>query len=337
MSSSKVIAQSILRFSNAEFFNGVADFSDWEFALLDEPFQGVAINAPPVIDLDSQSTLPVVMAIADTTRRQWEVCRAKNVFLLAISEESGALFIGAAYSPPEKEPLEEPCSRMDPEPQEMPPYTESAKIERVEARARLDLPWQPGSYFLAVINYDWVSNVVEVTLKGQKKPKEGTLAVIQPDPAAQVTVAVGGVQLALPSYTTTPATPLSPQQGVEFVIPAEGFTATSLPVFGAFSVKARTRYIAQSGTFQPSAGGNLPVAGVVPVTLLVFTLDGEAPMQFDWAIPVYGTAAVAVGEKLQGSFAIDALQAGGIPLSAGHYMAYIICDSMVYGPREFSI
>ena len=336
MSTSKVIAESILRLTTTEFFEDVTDYSEREFELLDLPFEGVAINAPRTIDLTMQDVLPVVIAIADTTRRQWEVYREKNLALLAISIDSDAVFIAPAFPPPDKEPMHEPFSRLPPEPEEAPPYTSSAKIEMLQARDRLNLPWKPGRYSLAVINYDWVSNIVQVELMGRGNLEEGQLPAIAPEPVSQVGVFIGGVKIPLPSYDVHPATPPLPLDGLEFLVAAS--TSDSMPVFGAFAVKAKTRYIDQGGTVHIDAAGKRSrVVGVIPLTLLVFGLDGEVPKRFDWAVPAYGSVPVAVGSWLKGAFAIDALQGTDDHLSSGRYMAYIVCDAKIYGPHEFTL
>ena len=327
------IAETILDLSSTEFFGEGTDFSEREFALLDRSFEGLAIKAPSAIYLADQNDLPVVMAISDTTRRQWEVYRDKNLALVAMSKNSDTILIEPAFSPPEKEPVNESFSCQPPEPEEIPPYTRSAKIEIIQARPRLDLPWKPGSYALAVINYDWISNVVEVEFKGPGISEESKLPIVAPGPVARNTVILGEEKISLPNYDILPYTPPLPQEGVEFMIPPEAATPTSLSVFGAFSLKARSRYV------NLSSRGNkkLPIVGVVPVTLLLFGLDRNVPNRFDWTIPVYGSALVAVGEQLTGYFAIDALQGSDIHLSSGRYMAYIICDSRIYGPREVKL
>jgi len=335
LSASTDIADAILQFSPDEYFGGISDFSNREFALLDLPFEGVAINSPSTIDLAGRGTLPLVMAIADTTRRQWEVVRNKNLTLVAMSMDTDTILIHPAIAPPEKEPADEPFSRQPPEPIETQPYTKSVKIEMIEARSRLELPWQPGKYRLAVINFDRVSNAVEVELRGAGKPEEGRVVTSVFSPPGQAAVTLSGKKVSLPNYDILPFTPPLSQDGLAFVLPAETATTTSLPLFGAFNVKAGPGHLNRSGTVQNSEGGKkFPVVGVVPVTLLLFALDGEIPRRFDWAIPVYGSAPPAAGTQLTGSFAVDVLQGSAMQLSPGRYMAYIICNATIYGPRE---
>jgi hypothetical protein len=329
MNTSKAIAESVLRLSAAEYFGEDIDFSEREAQLLDRPFEGLAINVPKVVDLTGQGKLPVAMAICETTLRQWEVYRGKNLVLVAISMDSGRVYVGPALPPPKKEPATEPFSRQPPKPEETPPYTRSAEIMMLQARDRLDLPWKPGRFALAVVNYDWISNVVEVELRGRGEPEKGKLQEIRPAPAA--------LKGSLPCYDILPATPKVSREGVEFVVAMEADKPDSLPVYGAFAVKVRERYIDRSGTVHQGIGGKrLPVGGVVPVTLLVFGLDCKVSLRFDWGVPVYGSAP-AEGGLLKGSFAIDALHGSGVRLVPGKYMAYIVCDSRIFGPKGFKV
>ena len=326
----KEIAGNVLNLSEADYFGEAADFGKLEKGLLRSGFEGLAINAPGVVDL-AKGRLPVVMAICETTRRQWEVYLDKNLVMVAVSMDSGEVYAGPALAPPEKEPEAERFSRQPPEPKEKPPYTRSAKIVMLQARDRLDMPWKPGRYALALVNYDRVSNVVEAELKGPGEPDKGKAPEVKPVPAADCG------KDALPCYDVLPATPRIFRDGLDFVVAAEADRPERLPVYGAFAVKARERYIDRSGTVRQGTGGRgLSVAGVVPVTLMVFGLDNDVPMRFDWGVPVYGPAP-AQGGLMKGSFAIDALQGGDARLASGRYMAYIICDFRIFGPKPFKI
>jgi len=334
MTTSKEIAVRILNLSPTEFFGENLDFTDREFALLGQDFEGVAINAPATIDLLKWDRLPMALATIETTRRQWEVYRGKNLTLLAWQIDSGTVYIGAAYPPPEKLPAREGFSRQPPEPRETAPYTKNARIELLQVRERLNLPWQSCRFRLAVVNYDWVSNVVEVELKGEGRLEEGKLQAVRPEPAPQP----AGQKPILPCYEVLPTTPRPSQEGLEFLVQSEMAVSNRLPVSGAFVTRARKWYIDRTGTVHLGIGGKrLSVVAVVPLTLVVFGLDWGVPKRFDWAVPVYGAAPAEEGGRLAGYFAIDALHGSDVRLPPGRYVTYILCDSRIYGPREFKI
>ncbi len=335
MAKRKTILKEILNLSTTEFFQDSFDFSDKEFDLLDYDYEGVTINAPAVIDIDEKDSLPVAMAMGETSRRQWEVYRGKNLALFALQVNTDAVFIGPASPPPLKEPAMEPSSRQAPEPEETAPYAMTASVEMLDAKEQLNLPWKPGQYSLVIVNYDWVSNITQVELTGEGDPEEAEPLSIKPEPAIQP---IGGIEFNLPCYEELASTPGIQNQGVVFQVPSQMAASNHLPVFGTYSIVAQKRYIDSSGIVHKGSGGKkLSVTAVVPMTLLIFGLDWKVPKRFDWAVPVYGSIPVIEGGPLTGYFAIDALEGSDVRLAAGQYAAYIICGSKIYGPKIFNL
>ena len=325
MNKSKQITTGILNLSTAEFLAEEHDFTKREFALLDMDFEGLAVNAPAMINPARQDRLPVVLATVETTRRQWEVFKGKNLILLACHIESGDLYLDNAYPPPEKMPEDEPFSRQPPEPGDTPPYTSCANIEMFQARERLNLPWEPGSFALAVISYDRVSNVVEVHLKGDQPPETGTAKPVFPAPKPN-----------FPSYLPNPKTPKLSGPGLSFTMDTRSDAGAKLVVRGAFSTTAKPHHVPQADTMESFFDGQPQTVGaVVPLTFLIVGLDWKAPMRFDWAIPVYSSKKIEPGAVLQGYFAVDVLAENDGKLRPGTNMAYIVMEGAVYGPVEF--
>jgi hypothetical protein len=347
MTNSEQVAASILKLRPDQFFAQDLDLSKQEFELLKVGFQGVAVNAPESIDTGKQTKLPLVVGIGKTTRRQWEIYEPKNLSLVAWTPETAEVFLADAAPPRIKRPPVEIVSRMPPEPSEKPPYGLTASIRRIEdVHGTLSLPWQPGRVRLAVIHHDWLSNVVEVQLTGEKEPAEGAQVKVRPEPRADAPEAQGGwmskafgqAKFTLPCYETTPVSPKLAGEGLALAVGDKLVASDRLPVYGTFAVKAREWHLREAGTVHLGQGGKkLPVVAVVPVTLLVVALDLPIPHRFDWGVPVYGEAPARTGGVLRGNFAIDALAGGQMRLDAGTYQAYAICDTYIQGPQSFTV
>ena len=347
MTNSEQVAASILKLRTDQFFAQEVDLSKQEFELLKAGFQGVAVNAPESIDAGKQTKLPLVVGIGKTTRRQWEVHEPKNLSLVAWTPETAKVFLADAAPPRVKRPPVEIVSRMPPEPSEKPPYGRTASIRRIEdVRASLSLPWQPGRIRLAVMHYDWLSNVVEVQLTGEQKPAKGAPVEVRPEPRPDAPEAQGGLmgkvfgqaKITLPCYESTPLSPKLPAEGLALAVGAKLVASDHLPVYGTLAVRARDWHVREPGTVHLGMRGKkLQVVAVVPVTLLVFALDLPIPHRFDWGVPVYGEAPARKGDVLRGNFAIDALAGGQMRLEAGTYQAYAICDTYIQGPQSFTV
>jgi len=343
MSTSQEVANGILNLLDSEFFADSPNLGEREMRLVRSDFEGIAVNAPAVIDITKRQALPVVVGIGKTTRRQWEVYEPKNLSLVAWDPDTAQVYLSDASPPRVKRPPEEITSRMPPEPDEEPPYAQTASVKMaVRAKDRLELPWAPARLRLAAVHFDWLSNVVPVELRGEREPARGKLRKISPEPNPRAAEAERGLlkkpAIPLPSYEATPLSPKAPPQGLAFTVASKLAASTSLPVYGSFSTQARQWHIDRSGTVHPGAGGRkLKVVAVVPVTLLVFTLDLPLPKRFDWGVPVYAEGPVEAGSTIAGQFAIDALRGGTTRLASGQHTAYVVFDSGIYGPQPFSI
>jgi hypothetical protein len=301
-----------------------AEVSRREQQLLDEDYWGVAVNAPRSIDTRQQSSLPVWVAVRLSGERDYKIPVKSNAVLVASNLEDGSVRSGLAFIS-EKELNSRAGSRAPR--RRGPPATlalRAAQLRCVDARLSLGLPWHRGTWSLALIYDDWMSNSTRVELAGTAG---------QPPPAPRTASPPEG-QGALPSYRRVATTPPTPNRGLAFALePASQAGRQSLKVSGAFRVIVRPSHLAVDA---PAVGAE-PVRALVPLTLLITAIDSGAPLQFDWTIPVYG-GPLAVGVSAEGCFAIDALQdADSEPLAAGPCVAFAVLDGQVYGPATFRV
>jgi hypothetical protein len=301
-----------------------AEVSRREQQLLDEDYWGIAVNAPRSIDTRQQNSLPVWVAVRLSGERDYKIPLKSNAVLVASNLEDGTVRSGLAFVS-EKELNSRAGPRIPT--RRGPPTTlalRAAQLRCVDARLHLGLPWQRGTWSLALIYHDWLSNTTRVELAGPagKPPAPRT-----PFPA------VG--QEPLPSYRRFATTPPAPNRGLTFTLdPASQPTRRpSLKVSGAFRFTVRPFHLMVG---VPAADAEA-VRALVPLTLLITAIDFGPPLQFDWMIPVYG-GPLADGASAEGCFAIDALQdTDSDTLAAGPYVSFAVLDGQVYGPQTFSV
>jgi hypothetical protein len=324
----------ILHFTEEEFFN--ADRSVLgarESDLLDMDFSGVAVFAPRRISTAHRKTLPLIMATGLSGERDWDVPLAKNCILVGSNLQDGTVrFANALVSEKEMRSrgVKEKALR-GPKPDGLPLTT--AQLTALDARRRLHIPWNVGTWALGVIYHDWPSNTVVVELEGDQQVKPPAARAVDPQPSP---LGVGG----LPCYLATPWTPPPPQSGVAFTTQfgvEQG--RQQLKVFGAFRVPVRGFHVVGEKVVHEFQDGRQEnVTAVIPVTLALLGLDWMEPLQFDWAVPIYGQQPVKPGAAVRGCFALNALAgADVIPLSAGKFICYIIMDGRIFGPQAFEI
>ena len=334
MASTSDILSSVLDFSEDQFF--AADRSvlgPREARLLDQDFTGIVVNAPRKIATSRRATLPLVLASRSSGERDWEVPVRENCILVGVNLDDGTVRMA--------DPLATEKERTNRGGRETPPRgekptglaSEGAQLTALEARKPLRIEWNTAKWALAMLNFDWRSNVVIVDLDGDRMPAVSPVRSASPPPNP----ACGGPTKALPCYLPVPGTPPAPPSGAAFTLEL-GDEQKRLEVRGAFAVTLRDRHVAPRGVVHELDGGRREdVAAVVPMTLAVLGLDWHEPLRFDWAVPVYGPVARA-GSTARGNFAIDAF-AGSTPtpLAPGKYVAYLIVDDNIAGPQTLTV
>lgn len=325
------IASSVLDFSDAEFLAAPdLDVHTREVRLLDTDFTGVAINAQRRIAVDAQSALPIAIATRYGGERDWDLPLSDNCLLVATDLRLGRVAVVPALVPP-KVLASRAGARHDrggaerPAPEEL--EGEGAQVSWTEVRERIEIPWCSGLWSFGLIFFDWLSNVVSVELAGGRPapPGAGAPTTVSPQPAAPVP--------GLPTFRRRRTTPPPPAHGVgvELELDTPGPTGRLL-VEGAFTTPVRAHTLV-AGMALADGGASLPVAAIVPLTLLLVGANAIHPWRRDLAVPVYG-APVQPDQMVQGCFALDVL-AGAPALAPGAYACYVVMDGAIYGPKTF--
>lgn len=332
MASTEDIMAGILNLTEAEFFSAEqTELAQREFQFVDLDFWGVVVNAPGQIKTDQHEKLPLFIATRYTGERGWDVPFKDNCILVGTNLRDGTVHFKKAFvSERELESRwREITPPRGPKPSGLP--IRSAGIRPVDVRQRLNFKWNTGTWALGVINYDWSSNTVVVELQGDEEVKPSSAMPVNPEPSP---MGVGE----LPCYLETAKTPQAPESGVSFTGEfgvEDG--QLRLKIFGSFVVPIRDFHLPeQKLVHQFQNGSQEKVAAVVPVTMIVLGMDWDEPVQFDWAVPVYGES-LSVGMLARGFFAIDTFASGHtLELDPGKYVCYIITDGRIFGPKTLN-
>ena len=335
MVSTNNIAANILNFDEDEFFNAEHSVLDSrEEQLLDQDYLGVAINAPREIEIGSHDKLPLIMAAQFSGDRGWDMPLRDNCLLVGTNLRDGTVQFAKAFV--SKKELQsrgrrEKAAGKGPRPPGL--ALTAAQLSELDAKDRLRIKWETGLWSLGLIYYDWPSNTVVVELWGDEEITPSPAMPVSPEPDLR------GADF-LPCFLPTIKTPKPPESGLtfigEFKVEDE---KQQLNIFGSFSVRVREFHLpARKLVHQFHDGIQRNVAAVIPVTLVVLGLGWDAPLQFDWAVPVYGEP-LAAGMQASGCFAIDAFASAHNrqALSPGTYVCYLIMDGRIFGPKTLQV
>jgi hypothetical protein len=336
MSSSKDVAEQILNLAPDQFFRNDPDLDlELQRKLLGSDFEGLAIAAPKTISVTQAPLLPVVLGTRQSIKRGHQVMQSQNCILAGTDLMTGKVSFAQALFDPKDQIFYTPPPKTPPAPPGPDVSLEgfSSDIYRIDAAGRLNLPWEPAKLALTAISYDWVSNTIEVELTGEREPKPGAVKPVSPLPPLADEVPDGAEPL--PDYERNAKTPKYPKDGCEFIIDPDPKIKAGLLVRGSFTLAAKPFMITKDPEIIENAcGDKLSAAVVVPVTFAFLGLDWRTPGRADWNVPICSEIIHKPGDKVTGSFAIDAL-AGQPPLPPGDYVAYVFLDGKICGPVKF--
>lgn len=335
MSPSAAILAGVLAFSDAEFYNASQQLlAERESQLLDIDFDGVAVNAPKLIDTRERGTLPLVMAARFSGDREWDVPLIDNCIIVGTNLSDGTVHFAPALT--SRKDVTRAGKLKVPKGEKPEGLADvSAQITTIDPLAKLPIRWNTGSWALGVINYDRPSNAVIVGLKGDDPDPLPTPRPIHPP------LPESGDSTALPSYIAMGKNPRMPDSGVafttEFVESDDG--QSRLHVYGSFAIPVRDYMLPREETVHDLPSGRRErVAAIVPMTLAIIALNSDLPVQVDLAVPVYGGDMLRVGSVARGYFAVDLSgTVGSVALASGNCSGYVLVAGQISGPRVFVI
>jgi hypothetical protein len=327
MSPSAAILAGVLAFSEAEYYNPSQQLlAERESQLLDINFDGVAVNAPKVIDTRERGTLPLIMAARFSGDRDWDVPLIDNCLLVASNLNDGRVYFAPALT--SRKDVTRAGKLKVPKGEKPEGLAEvSAQVTIIDALSKLPIHWNTGSWALGVINYDRPSNAVTVELKGNDTQPVPTPRPIHPPLPAATDAS------ALPSYIAMGKNPRMLDSGVAFtteIVESDG--QSRLHVYGSFAIPVRDYMLPREETVHDLPSGRRErVAAIVPITFAIIALNSDLPVQVDMAVPIYGGAALRVGGMARGYFAVEVSESSSSALSM--HRCYVIVGGDVFGPR----
>lgn len=327
------IASTVLGFSDAEFLAAPEiDVHEREVQLLDMPFDGVAIAAQAQIDVDAQASLPIAIALRSDGERDWDLPLPDNALLVATNLQSGQVQVAPALLPA-KALASRHAGRAERNRAPRPPAEDlagtGAQIAWTEGRSRIEIGWSEGAWVLGLLYFDWLSNLVTVHLAGGTAPEAATPGLRAPSPMP----ARGGP--ALPTYRCLGRTPPLLTEGVSFEVSVDQSGGTARLLLNAAFAATATAFNRAEDTVVEDGDETLPVAALVPLSLLLVAANSLSPWRRDLVAPVYGPPA-ADGDILEGCVALDVLDGESTP-APGAYVVYLVLEGKIHGPKPILI
>ncbi|NMO13590.1 hypothetical protein HPC49_01245 [Pyxidicoccus fallax] len=254
-------------------------------------FRGIAIAAPAKVGLD-RGKLPVIVIGSRTALRDWEF-PLEEATLAAVHLETGHALVGAAFAPPAGKVFDPPPPGRPPAPEGTHATAVRTRVDPIDARAVLTLPWRRGTWALTLLWGDQSSNTVVVELDGdggdEPAPSTvGTTRATPSDPSA---------------WARTPDSPALAGRGVAIAMAASPLGPDSHPLHGTLRVAVSAE---QLRTIPESREAGMPApAASIPVTFLMFKSGWQQPRESVVLVPVYTPAKLAPGNEVEAHFTLD--------------------------------
>lgn len=295
---------------------------DRERALIASGFEGVALNAPPTVSPDSDGGIPMLLAAQLTGLRGFEHPRETSYALVAMDRARRTTRFGRLFRPPASTVMAKSFRQPSTRPEGSNAVGLLSRVSQHDVTSVIGGAWPPGAYRFAVIYFDWLSNVVDVTVESAAEVDTGTYTPPSPEPA-----------LPFPTYLPSASHVAPPQPGEPAVFNlAFDSGSRQVTAWGSFSAVVDACHVPPEPLRLGEHGGAMhEVGAVVPVTLAIMKAGRPTPIRHDWAVPAYGQA--SVGAVVQGYFAHHA----GDGLEPGAYAAYLVVEGTIAGPVRFDV
>lgn len=333
--------------------------------LIDEGFLGVVVEAPARVALGARATLPLVGVEAAPLSGAggWAPVRLAAV-ACASALETREVRAALAFAPADAGPPSFP-------PEADPPALVGAQYEmfEVDLRARLRLPWRPGTWVVGLLVREQATNRVAVRLEAgapgfvdpavaallgaKRRPRYPQPVWPRPAPGTP-----------LPSYRPRPDSPPLPE-GRSIALAVERLVrdvddaqvvvrgSFRLPVLErevvkpadpadaalveAMDERARAELLADGAAWQDP--GDPEATAVLPITLVATGAERPAPLVVRLQVPVHAPIdPTADAPEATGHFALDLLKVdGGERLRGQTSFIYALCGEVLAGPAAVAV
>jgi hypothetical protein len=278
------------------------------FRFKNENFLGLAVAAPALVDLQARSRVPVVIFFQADETRAWDMSSDDNLAVIAISHGTGVAYAGRVKYSEKREAM-----RKKPARQRVPPPPDLAKamhygVYSVDLLQSTFMPSAKDSYTIRALEFDWLSNAVEVQVTGK--------------PALA------------PTEMNGPGLDVSRFRKESLVAPADGLalsvSAISRPGAARVAVSGAGRIVLpKSATVLREATPD-GARALVRSALLIAQKDDTPPAIVEMTLPVFGSTALKPGDNVEIYFTqdiADVLGAAGVD-----HRVYWVLDRYISAP-----
>jgi hypothetical protein len=317
-------------------------------------FEGTSIGAPRGVDLDRESSLPVLWVRRSSGMRNWQVQVMRNSTLTVADLFTGRVMFYDAFTGPKRINLSQVPRSMVGEP----PGRDEAggitvSVEMLNLRTIANTPWMPSRLALTLILHDWVTNtvVVELTRREQGADiQEAKTPLLAHDLAVQIDEQYRqsrGSSKPAPGALSTEKTLRLEQEGLTLVVPNEmsisdptwpvdGRAKLSLPAGAIVEASLIEENLANTDATSPATRREIP-RGVVCLSILLKALDDTRPKSHNYYVPIHAAKPLHSGDVVDFPFSIDLKRDLGSKVSVGLYQLYLFAGRHADGPYPMRI
>ena len=313
---------------------------DLEETLIDDlvmtGFQGIALQTPPIVNLDKHDKLPVLVVRQNNGTREHKFSFDKSGYLIGVNLDSGEFGIVRGLRDPSQDQGKNPAPEVSELEVEIDPGMANnifTDLTMIDAHTILDIPLEPGRYALSFLWVDWLARPVCITLEATDAKAPATTPMSDEETRELLRdfdeIISNSVVLWQPSSSLE-------RPGVALQVPDQQIKPGS-------EVWVRGTALIQPGRGQMSkahiAGTETKLpAGFANTMLMVVSASGEGIWQVNLPIPIDGKHAGLQGDSAGYQFRINLVNF--VPEEAfkpGVLLAYIFSGPFAAGPYKIKI
>lgn len=285
-------------------------------------FHGLLLDGPAVVPLPDRQTLPLAGWYGLSGRVLELGGPGQRLVILGGSLDTGEVraglaFGGAGTASTRRETPDPPGSRPDPD------AVFTLSMFDLDARARLDLPWRPGTWSFRVLLRDLASDLVRVKLEGPAPATTPATAATPapPWPPATANAARWRDVEDAPAIPGRPGLALSADRAL---VPGEPGARWRVRVAWRLAVRPQER-VPRGDDAPPFVDPEADA--VVPLTLVVVGTVMPGP----WVVPLRVPCYALEGDQGTGVLEVDLLKLGAPKVPQTHFI-YAAAGEALGGP-----
>jgi hypothetical protein len=301
---------------------------------------GLVIDAPTRVLYEHQETLPVIGCHRVTDAESRAASFDDKAVISAVRLEDGLVRVALVEAP-------RVLDTSDPGPPEPPPSPDApvvtyATMFNVDARARLDLPWDRSTFLFTVHLAARDSNRVKVALEPPRYAfKDPALEEARTKAAAETWPAPVDPKpgATMPRYTASADSPKPPATpGLVLALPKRvSVRQRELIVQGAFRLPVRDGDLVRPNPDDPAYGvGVRGATAVIPITLVLRGSETKEPFVVSLRVP--SLEPIGKDRLATGQFALDLLAASAMRhRTPQRYFVHAFSGEALAGPHELEL